>query len=202
MNTNSDTNTISIDLSAHSRRCGGCQLCCRLLPVMSIHKPGNTRCAHQRTSKGCTVYHTLKMPRECHVWSCRWLVDPAASELRRPDRTHYVVDVMPDMIGVQDNATGETRECMVVQVWVDPNYPDAHRDPALRRFLNVIAEAERVPALVRRGVRAGILIVAPCLSTTEAWQEITVQLSAKMENRFVNALASGGAAMNFTEAGA
>ena len=186
MNTISETDSISIDLSATSRRCGSCQLCCRLLPVLALSKGANTRCAYQRTGKGCTVYRTRQMPAECHVWSCRWLVDPATASLHRPDRSHYVIDVMPDMIGIDEN--GVTRDCMVVQVWVDPNFPNAHRDPALRRYLEALAETDRMPALVRCG-SVGLVLIAPSLNTSGEWQEIRSQVRGGYTNRFVEKLA-------------
>jgi len=31
-----------------NRTCGGCTLCCKLLPVRELKKPANTRCQHQR----------------------------------------------------------------------------------------------------------------------------------------------------------
>ena len=184
MNTESGNRSIAIDMSAESRHCGACQLCCRLLPVRSLQKPRNTRCAHQRTAKGCTVYRTPRMPAECHIWSCRWLVDPAAAALRRPDRCHYVVDVMPDMITVERD--GVRRDCLVVQIWVDPYYPAAHRDPALRAYLARIAEAERIPAIVRGGGDTALLLAAPCLGDGVRWIERSVVMTGTDRNRLVD----------------
>jgi hypothetical protein len=189
MNTISETDTITIDLSSSSRRCGSCQLCCRLLPVLALDKGANTRCAHQRTGKGCTVYRTRWMPTECHVWSCRWLVDSATAGLHRPDRSHYVIDVMPDMIGI-DQHDGTVHDVAVVQVWVDPNFPHAHRDPGLRRYLERVAETDRTPALVRgTGPDTGLVLIAPSLNTSGEWQEITSQMRPGYTNRFVDKLA-------------
>lgn len=81
-----------------NRTCGDCQLCCKLLPVRAVGKGANERCRHQRFGKGCAIYHHPSFPVECRVWSCRWLVDPEAHGLSRPDRTHYVVDIMPDFL--------------------------------------------------------------------------------------------------------
>ena len=44
------------------RRCGDCQLCCKLLPVRELSKGASERCRHQRVGKGCTVYRQPGMP--------------------------------------------------------------------------------------------------------------------------------------------
>ena len=130
------------------RHCGGCTLCCKLLPVNELDKAAGERCRHQRTNKGCAVYNTRKMPPCCHFWNCRWLVNDDTADLSRPDRAHYVIDLLPDYVTVIDNETGEKTNVEVIQIWCDPKYPDAHRDPALRRYLERRA-AEGKMALVR-----------------------------------------------------
>src|SRR3974390_97093 len=133
------------------RQCGECQLCCKLLPVASVEKPAGKACRFSKFHKGCTVYRTRAMPMDCAVWNCRWLVNDDAAELSRPDRSHYVIDVMPDFVTVVDNATGEKTNVQVVQIWIDPDCPDAHRDPALRRWLERRNEQGlgQVAALIR-----------------------------------------------------
>jgi hypothetical protein len=88
------------------------------------------------------------MPPCCHFWNCRWLVNDDTADLSRPDRAHYVIDLLPDYVTVIDNETGEKTNVEVIQIWCDPKYPDAHRDPALRRYLERRA-AEGKMALVR-----------------------------------------------------
>jgi len=44
------------------RQCGGCTLCCKLLPVPPLEKLAGQRCQHQRHGKGCAVYETSAMP--------------------------------------------------------------------------------------------------------------------------------------------
>jgi hypothetical protein len=41
---------------------------------------------------------------------------------------------MPDFITIKQE-DGEPQNIQVAQIWVDPKYPDAHRDPALRRWM-------------------------------------------------------------------
>jgi hypothetical protein len=45
------------------RRCGDCQLCCKLLPTREVNKPANTRCQHQRAHKGCAIYEVWPLDR-------------------------------------------------------------------------------------------------------------------------------------------
>src|SRR5215467_12304608 len=111
-----------------TRQCGECQLCCKLLPMKAgqdritsktaevlmesglakpaefdgmlrdFDKPAGARCPHQRHHKGCGVY--ARRPFSCRVWNCRWLAGDDAADLSRPDRVHYVIDIMPDVIRV------------------------------------------------------------------------------------------------------
>lgn len=150
--------------SLTGRKCGDCQLCCKLLPVRELDKGANTRCAHQRVGKGCLIY--AQRPPSCRLWSCLWYADAeAAGDMRRPDRTHYVVDPMPDYVEGIDN--GETYRIDVVQVWCDPLFPDAHRDPALRDYLR---RKNRV-ALVRYSASEAMMIFPPAQSPTGTWWE-------------------------------
>lgn len=152
------------------RQCGDCQLCCKLLPVRSIGKLAGERCKHQRHSKGCSVYANLaRVSPECRLWSCRWLVEDDTADLRRPDRSHYVIDLMPEFITLQDE-NGALEQIQVVQIWVDPRYPDAHRDPALRDYLERRA-GERIIGLVRWGSEEGMALFPPSLSSPPIWHE-------------------------------
>src|SRR5262245_598700 len=83
------------------RRCGDCQLCCNLLPVRELNKGAGQRFRFQKFHKGCTVYHRPEagFPMCCGLWSCAWLIDPeGTADFSRPDRSHYVVDIMPDYV--------------------------------------------------------------------------------------------------------
>jgi hypothetical protein len=154
-----------------TRRCGNCQLCCTLLPVRELGKPAVTRCQHQRWGKGCAIYAERPLP--CKMWQCMWLADPEATrDMRRPDRAHYVVDIMPDFVE-RSLIDGRRVKDEVVQVWCDPRHPDAHNDPALRAYL----EHRGLPALVRYGSKRGRIIVPPQLSATRAWMEIDSTMS-------------------------
>ena len=164
-----------------TRQCGDCQLCCKLLPMHDneellrgrppLHKAAGERCRYQRHHKGCAIY--ADRPWACRMWNCRWLVNDDAAELSRPDRSHYVIDVMPDFVTVVDNATGEKTNVQVVQIWIDPDCPDAHRDPALRRWLERRNEQGlgQVAALIRYNARDAITLIPPSMSQDRQWHE-------------------------------
>jgi hypothetical protein len=159
-----------------NRRCGDCTLCCRLLPIPTLDKPANQRCTHQGR-RGCEVYHKPGFPAECGVWSCRWLVDEETEGLRRPDRSGYVVDIMPDLVRCQ---SGDNEfEAVAVQVWCDPSRPDAWRDPALLRYIEVIASKRQEIALVRFGSAKAIAVIPPNLSENGQWFTVDSAIAEK-----------------------
>jgi len=165
------------------RECGSCNLCCKLLPVPPLGKKAGERCKLLKFGKGCTVYHTAKMPPECAIWNCRWLVNDDTADLRRPDHAHYVIDIMPDFITAQDNETGEKRNIQVTQIWIDPKYPDAHRDPALRRWMFRRAE-EGKAALVRYNAHDAIVIFPPPFDKDGQWHEIKTGMQSVKTHSF------------------
>jgi hypothetical protein len=153
------------------RQCGGCQLCCKLLPVRELDKPASTRCRHQTFAKGCGVYHKPGMPPACAVWNCRWLVNNDTADLPRPDRSHYVIDVMPDHITLWNDNDGYRQTLQVIQIWCDPKHPDAHRDPALRDYLRRRGD-EGIVALVRYGSVRAIVLIPPQMSSDDQWHQL------------------------------
>ena len=147
------------------RQCGECQLCCKLLPVRSplLDKESNTKCRYQKFGVGCTVYRTHKMPFECGAWKCRWLVNDDTAQLSRPDRSHYVVDLMPDFITVKPNDDAvQPTNFEVIQVWVDRKYPDAWRDPDLLAYL-ARRGFENKAALIRYGASESFVLLPPAM---------------------------------------
>lgn len=162
---------ITFDAPAGGRQCGTCQLCCKLLPVPPIRKPANQRCQFQRFHKGCSVY--ARRPEPCRLFSCRWLIDPDAAGLRRPDRTGYVIDPAMDTIYVLDNASGLKTPISVIQIWCDPARPDAHRDAALRGYLDRMATEHGVAALVRFDSSRALTLFAPAFDSNRPgeWHE-------------------------------
>jgi hypothetical protein len=54
-----------------------------------------------------------------------------------------------------------------VQIWIDPAYPDAHRDPALRTWL----ERRALPGLVRYDDNRALVIAPPSVGEDGKWHE-------------------------------
>jgi hypothetical protein len=154
------------------RECGACQACCSLLPVKEIGKKTGERCQHQKYGVGCKIHEKrFFYPNSCRVWNCAWLGDPDTAKLSRPDRSHYVVDIMPDFIVLGDDPVNG-QKVQAVQVWVDPAYPHAHRDPALREFLLKIATEHGAVAVIRYNSTESIVLVAPPMAENGQWTEI------------------------------
>lgn len=149
------------------RECGSCTACCTIMPVEEIAKPGHVRCKHLKAAKRCSVYHSAAMPTSCRVWNCRWLVDDEHGDLQRPDRSHFVVDVMPDIMRATENATGQQHEFDVIVVWTERGHDDAHRDPGLRRYI----ERAGKPMLVRFHGGEAMLVSPPSRSDNKGWLE-------------------------------
>jgi hypothetical protein len=184
------------------RNCGDCQLCCKLLPMKAgsrvataqaligagfaspaefkgmlpdFDKAAGVRCPHQRHHKGCAVY--ARRPLSCRVWNCRWLVDDDAADLPRPDRAHYVIDIMPDTIRISPHDGSPPTDITAIQVWVDPDYPDAHRDPRLRAWLARRYEKEGAVALVRYDHRRAFVLAPPAMTGGD-WIEMADNVQA------------------------
>ena len=70
------------------------------------------------------------------------------------------------------------RELPVVQVWVNPRFPDAHRDPRLRAWLADNALKTGMAAIVRYGLEAGpgLVLAPPTMTADKVWMEIPSQL--------------------------
>jgi hypothetical protein len=150
------------------RTCGSCTLCCKLVPVEELAKKAGTRCQHVRAHKGCSIY--AHRPLSCREWSCMWLVgteDGAPLDLRRPDHVHYVIDISPDVVRARDNQTGEVvGESIVMQIWVDPKFPDAWQDPDLLDML----ERGNIRALIRYSESEAFGLFPPGSTTSGKWE--------------------------------
>jgi hypothetical protein len=180
------------------RHCVDCQLCCKLLPIdkdegkrsarlvpemvmagwisareaalmiPEFVKPAGERCPHQRHHKGCNVYD--RRPLCCRIWNCRWLVSDDTADLRRPDRTHYVIDIMPDVVRMVPDDGSASMDIEVVQVWVDPKFPDAWKDPALRDYMLRRAH-EGKATMIRYDSANGFTVFPPPLSSDHEWHD-------------------------------
>jgi Pyruvate/2-oxoacid:ferredoxin oxidoreductase delta subunit len=159
----------------NKRHCGTCSLCCKLLPMPELNKASGKACKHQRFGKGCRIY--ADRPRSCRLWSCIWLTHSDAGSLHRPDRVHYVIDPSPDYVTVKNDEASEPMQVSVIQIWVDPDFPDAHRDPALRDFLERQSRKYRCLGIVRLSSERAFILAPPAISEDGQWHEnMTVEL--------------------------
>jgi hypothetical protein len=145
------------------RSCGSCHACCTQVPVVldEATKPANVRCGFQG-SRGCRIY--ANRPTPCRAWSCKWLFDPDASALKRPDIGGYIIDPMLDTVLMNDEPVE------IIQVWVDPHRRDAHRAPELRDWLELMAQRHRLIAIVRWSSDDGMVLIPPAI-TGDVWIE-------------------------------
>lgn len=155
------------------RKCGECQLCCKLLPVadFKLVKDAGKKCKHQKYHVGCKVYNTSQMPASCSTWNCRWLVNDDTHDLPRPDRAGYVIDMMPDFVGVRDNNTGAQFDMQVLQVWIDTDRLDAVEAESFRTYL----DRQKMPALVRLNERISFVIFPPSTNSSREWAQTPIK---------------------------
>jgi hypothetical protein len=148
---------------ALKRECGSCQTCCKLMPVEEIAKPALQRCKHQKSALGCTIYP--RRPMSCRIWSCAWLTDHKTVDLPRPDRSHYVIDIWPDSIylNITTPRGNERVPQAAIQVWCDPNYPDAWDNPKLKAYL----DSRGMPVIIRYGNDQGFVLFPPSYGNGE-----------------------------------
>lgn len=144
------------------RQCGSCSLCCTLLPVRAINKLGGHKCQHQRFGKGCTIYSSLeRVAPECRLWNCRWLVADAG-DVGRPDHSHVVIDIFPDIVSIVDNQTGKLTPIRAAQVWISPKHREAADAPALREWIEAKAVAGEIEcAIIRFSPSEGFVLFPP-----------------------------------------
>lgn len=183
------------------RQCGECTLCCRLLPMRrnshdpvqegmlisgmvvagwatvesfrgmlaDFDKPAGKPCPHQAHHNGCKVYS--RRPFGCRYWNCRWLTGDDTGDLRRPERSRYVIDVMPDFIEIQPDDGGPPDKVEVVQIWVDPKRRDAWRDKALLAYLERRGK-EGKAALIRYSESEALIVFPPSMCSDRQWHEV------------------------------
>jgi hypothetical protein len=176
--TTTETTTIDFEAS-HRRRCGSCSLCCKLLPITGLmrngrrlDKPSNTRCRFQRQSDQgcCSIY--ARRPEDCELFSCRWLAVPEETAgIKRPDRCHYVIDPMLDEARINYDDGQPAKSFSVVQVWIDPAFPQAAHDPALRAYMLRMAETYGWPTILRWSSTEATAVFPPPLTSDRQWNE-------------------------------
>jgi hypothetical protein len=163
--------TLTYSDKGTGRVCGSCTLCCKLPPVPGppLFKPAGVRCKHARVGKGCSIY--AERPMACRVWACRWLADKETAGMPRPDRCHYVIDVIEDYVE-QVFEDGSRQRVGVLQVWVDPAFRDAYRAPELRAYMLRMATEHRMATIIRYNSREAFTIFPPPLAADGEWHEV------------------------------
>lgn len=130
------------------KSCGGCTLCCDLVPVEAhtLHKRSFTPCPHLRdilmvAGPGCGIYGTR--PRPCAVWSCVWLTSPDLPPELRPDRCGIVIDPVIDLIQV------DGKDQPAAQIWAAPGHEMAfNENEAVRQ--GILGLLDQVPFVLWR----------------------------------------------------
>jgi len=96
------------------RTCGSCNLCCKVLEVRSLAKPGGQWCEHAIRGRGCGIHG--RHPADCRAFTCGWLQSSDLGPEWKPEICRFVLRDESD----------ERRLC----VDVDPGFPDAWKKPA------------------------------------------------------------------------
>ena len=100
------------------RDCGSCSLCCRVLDIDELKKPGGQWCKHCRPGNGgCSIYSDR--PSICRTFACRWIIDPSVEDYWFPKHSKMVVDERFDPSGSGASA---------IIISVDPGYPNRWRE--------------------------------------------------------------------------
>jgi len=179
-----------------TRRCGECQLCCKLLPMKAgaderLRDGGETIAAAiaigvltaREAANTVTDFDKPageRCPHQRHHKGC-------AIYKRRPFGCRFwncrwlaeddTAELSrPDrshyVIDVSpDFVRADGRTIPVIQVWCDPKHPDAHRDPALRAFLLRRAH-EGYAALIRLSNVKAFALAAPPFNSDGEWHEV------------------------------
>ena len=79
-----------------TRRCGGCNACCKPFAIPDINKHTATWCTHCDRGVGCRIYETR--PEACRAFTCAWLTG-TGDESDRPDRTGFIMGLFGRKVG-------------------------------------------------------------------------------------------------------
>ena len=103
--------------------CDGCTVCCKVLKIPELDKPGNVWCKHCRIGVGCGYYENR--PEPCRVYECVWLqsqrlAKPIAFNLR-PDKSRVLI--------------GTTNQGEELVFYVTPDRPNAWNQGEFRKLV-------------------------------------------------------------------
>lgn len=71
------------------RACGNCTLCCKVLTIRELAKPGGIWCPKCNVGKGCSIYG--ERPDVCRTFLCGYLIGKQLSESWRPSKAKMVI---------------------------------------------------------------------------------------------------------------
>lgn len=101
------------------------------------------------------------------MWSCAWVLDENLPAFLEPKKCHFVIDCLPDECAMLENGKQVMKQ--VVQMWVDPGYPNAWQEPAARWAMEFYGLNFQLPTLVRFGNEKGIFVMPSILSPDNKW---------------------------------
>ena len=76
-------------MSQPTRSCGSCTMCCKVLPIKELEKPGGVWCQHAQPGRGCAIHG--EHPATCQAFLCQWLVHPGIPDALQPSRSKVIL---------------------------------------------------------------------------------------------------------------
>lgn len=71
------------------RACGTCSLCCKVVGVEEIAKPGGAWCPHCPRGKGCSIYESRYA--SCRSFYCLWMTEHGLGPEWKPERAKFAL---------------------------------------------------------------------------------------------------------------
>jgi hypothetical protein len=95
------------------RACGECSLCCKLLAIADLDKPGGEWCRHCKpTHDGCMIYD--RRPEVCRKFACQWLKDASFGDEWFPPKARMFLfvdgSVRPLVLRIVSDVLGRWRK--------------------------------------------------------------------------------------------
>jgi len=112
--------------------CGECTMCCKVFAIPDIDKPAGKWCKHCAIGKGCGIY--ASRPEVCRTFECMWL----QSQSQPDERDRFAEEFRPDKCKVVIAPTTNDR---MMNVMLQPGYPDAWRKPLIMALLELILDS-------------------------------------------------------------
>jgi len=131
-------------------QCGDCTLCCKLLGVRELAKPPMQWCQHCSIGVGCRIYE--RRPNECRNFDCLWLLNQTQDLLNelKPSECHVVLsDLQTEINKTLPGLEIDDRRIMLV--YVDPDYPNAHKVGKMKEFLDELLSNGTELVIVNKG---------------------------------------------------